>query len=129
MLGITSIVINLINLRGKKIKINQKDSFKFLGFSQNKQAKSFEIGFEKQKFPYLFMDSYEKLYYIGKKPDIHYFDNITKEEYEKIDSLWVAKDETVKYLKRDCQLQYEILNLFFKDIQSRYAINAKAQQT
>jgi hypothetical protein len=50
------------------------------------------------------MDSYEKLYYIGKKPDIHYFDNITKEEYEKIDSLWVAKDETVKYLKRDCQL-------------------------
>jgi hypothetical protein len=50
------------------------------------------------------MDSYEKIYYIGNKPDIIYYNNISNTIYNNIPQNWDAKKETKKYIKNDISI-------------------------
>lgn len=55
----------------------------------------------KLPFPYKFMDSYDKMNYIGNKPGYEYY-NIKYNDYNNISDNWNAKIETIKYLEQDC---------------------------
>jgi hypothetical protein len=77
----------------------------------------------KLPFPYEFMDSKDKMNYNGTKPDFSYYKDITVEEYDKILSNWNAKDETIKYLERDCLLIYEIVYKLLSNINNNYGLD------
>jgi DNA polymerase type B, organellar and viral len=78
--------------------------------------KTFECVVKKGKFPYKFVNK-NKLFYIGNKPDISYYENISKEDYNNIiNHNWNIKDETLKYLNSDITGLLEALLKFNKNI-------------
>ena len=59
--------------------------------------------------PYKFSTE-KNLFYIGFTPDISYYIDISKSDYSKlITPNWSFKDETIKYLKLDLLVLYEVL--------------------
>jgi hypothetical protein len=80
-------------------KIHFHDSYLLLPSKLSELAKSFELNENKGIFPYKFMDSYDKINYIGIKPEPCYYElNKLPDDYHDIKS-WNAKDETLKYIK------------------------------
>jgi len=61
-------------------QIQFKDSYLLLLHSLRKLTQAFMVVNQKSIFPHLFIDK-NNLYYIGKIPDIKYFDNISKNDY------------------------------------------------
>ena len=57
-----------------------KDSYAILNSSLEKLAKSFKLSINKGLFPYKF-SKVNNLFYLGMTPDINYYNNISKTDY------------------------------------------------
>lgn len=86
---------------GKIYKISFHDSYQILNSSLENLCKSFDVPIKKSSFPYDFMDSLDKINYIGTKPDKYLYIKGLPDNYDTI-KLWDAKKETLEYLKNDC---------------------------
>lgn len=69
-----------------KRKIKLLDSMQFVNGSLRDILISFNCNVNKGFFPYTFVNI-NNLHYIGNKPDIKYFDNITSADYEQVPQL------------------------------------------
>jgi DNA polymerase type B, organellar and viral/RNase_H superfamily len=112
--GMLKLVISLKITNKKYIKITLVDSLNLLNESLDNLGKSFNVSILKGKFPYDFVNE-DKLFYIGDKPDIKFYKDITQEEYNLIQNKdWSVKEETLKYLEKDLLSLLEILEKFNK---------------
>lgn len=83
----------------------------------------------KSVFPYKFAN-HKNLFYIGDKPSIEYYEDITKEYYDSIDLVgWSFKDETIKYLNKDLLCLYDVLFKFNKQLFIEYGAQLKDGNT
>src|SRR6266852_1020252 len=69
-----------VNYGNNKYQIQFKYSYLLLLHSLRKLTQAFMVVNQKSIFPHLFIDK-NNLDYIGKIPDIKYFDNISKNDY------------------------------------------------
>lgn len=67
----------------KTIKISLVDSLNLLNSNLDKLAKDFNVETKKGHFPHFFVNK-QNLNYIGNKPDISYYNNISEKEYKNI---------------------------------------------
>lgn len=102
-------------IEGKIYKISFHDSIQILNSSLDKLCKSFDVPTKKSIFPYNFMDSLNKINYIGIKPDKYLYTNGLPDNYDNI-KFWDAKKETLEYLKNDCVSLYQIIDKFSHNI-------------
>ncbi len=110
---IKGITIYSLNIKYKNHIFTLKDSYLLLGRSLSELCKAFNISSNNIKgyLPHEWI-TLSKLEYVGDKPDIKYFENISAEEYENISNVYNFKKECNKYLERDCISLYEILYSF-----------------
>ena len=100
-----------------KYTIYFKDSYLITQSSIRKLGKAFNLDNHLQKgiFPYIFANP-NNLNYIGKVPDIKYFDNLSLEEYnnytQNFNNNWNFKNEAINYCNLDCICLYNILLKF-----------------
>jgi hypothetical protein len=97
-----------------KIKVSDKESkqsINLLPQSLEKLLYKFNCSVHKGVFPHLFVNS-QNLNYIGEKPDFKYYSlsKISEEEYNKINKDWNLKEECFKYLKKDVEGLFEVMN-------------------
>jgi hypothetical protein len=110
---IISIILNF----GKNLEyqIEFKDSYLMLLNSLDSLSDSFKVDNAKSVFPHLFVNK-DNLNYIGEVPNMKYFYKIDKDIYKNyktsFNSLWVLKDEALKYCKLDCLSLYQVLIKF-----------------
>ena len=67
----------------RKIKISLVDSLNLLNYSLDKLTNEFNIEFKKGVFPHSFVNR-NNFNYIGNKPDIYFYDNLSSYDYNKI---------------------------------------------
>ena len=116
-----SILSITIKLNGVKIKL--LDSVQLIKGSLDSILKSFNCKINKGIFPYNFVNS-DNLNYIGNKPDIKYYKNISNYEYLTIpNNNWNLKAETLNYLKSDITGLLEVITKFGKNIYNKYQLN------
>lgn len=61
--------------------------------------------------------------YQGKKPDYsYYYKSINREEYNEIDKYWCARTDTLKYMKNDVSIVYEVMRIFMQKIVDDFGI-------
>jgi hypothetical protein len=93
----------------KKIKYNNLRFYdlKLIYGSGSLRSICKDLNFEKEKglFPYSFINV-DNINYIGAKPDLEYYDDITIDEYNNINNVFNVKDETSKYCLLDTELTY-----------------------
>ena len=97
------------NENKRKIKI--LDSMQFVSGSLRDILVSFKCTIKKGFLPYSFVNK-ENLYYIGNKPDIKYFENITLDDYEQLPEKWDIKSETLSYLESDIKGLLEFITKY-----------------
>jgi DNA polymerase type B, organellar and viral len=122
---------NFINLTiqfSKNYNIKFRDSYLLLPASLKKLAISFNIG-HKGLFPHKFINNNNvPLNYIGDVPPIHFFEDITSEEYRTYSQLynnkWNLKEECIKYCSLDVILLHSIIKEFNLQIYKLTRINA-----
>lgn len=81
----------------------------------------------KGKFPHSFINQ-KNLNYVGNKPDIKHYNNISKAEYENIpcsegEKNWNIKTELLKYLESDLIGLYKLIELYHNKYFERYNLN------
>jgi len=107
----------------KLISISFVDSLMLLNGSLDKLGKDFGCNNTKGHFPYKFI-SKNNLFFVGRTPDLYFFENITNVEYNSILSEeWDVKEETLKYLAKDIDLLLEIMDKFSLYIYNKYGVN------
>lgn len=85
------------------------DSYAILPDKLSKLGDNLKVAILKSKFPYNFAVT-DHLFYIGDKPGIDYYEDISEEEYNEIYlPYWSFKDETIRYLNNDLYSLHEIL--------------------
>ena len=104
-----------MTLTYKKKDINFQDSILLLNNSLRTLSHDFEVETVKGHFPHNWITQ-EKLDYIGPKPDITSFPDISIKEYQEILEPYNLKVECLKYLEADCVSLYQVLNKFQADI-------------
>ena len=72
-----------LKIKYNKISITLLDSLQLISGSLDSILKSFKCKVQKGYFPYEFVKN-NNLYYIGDKPSIEYYKNITELEYQSI---------------------------------------------
>jgi hypothetical protein len=94
-----------------KQSITILDSINLLPQSLEKLLYKFNCSVHKGVFPHLFVNR-NNLNYIGKKPDFKYYSlsKITEEEYNNINKNWNLKKECFKYLQKDVEGLFEVIN-------------------
>jgi hypothetical protein len=102
----------------KKINIIFHDSLLLFPLSLEKLIKTLSIPTQKLWFPYLFPNK-NNLNYIGALPDFKYFNNISLNEYTKLENIyknkvWNLQLETEKYVHNDVKALYEIIDIMSK---------------
>lgn len=96
------------------------DSLNLLNQSLNKLCTSFEVPVTKGFFPYSFVKR-DTLHYVGDTPDYKYWENISKEDYNKlVKPDWSLKDECLNYLNRDLVSLVMVMNKFGEYINRKY---------
>lgn len=106
----------------KGIKISFVDSYGLLPNNLDTLGRNFDCEILKGKFCYSFVNE-STLYYIGKTPDISYFDKMCEEDYRLICKKdWSVKEETLKYLDKDLDCLLEVMSKFNKYIFLTYDI-------
>jgi hypothetical protein len=117
-------------LSGKrKQKLYFKDSLLVLPNSLDKLAKTFDVKNKKLFFPHKFLDNENiSLDYKGECPPFNYFENITKEEYEKYlteyeGKKWVLFEEIKKYCENDTITLYQVLVKFKESIFTKFRVD------
>jgi hypothetical protein len=106
----------MLTVGEKKYKICFWDLISFIPMSLEKAIEAFGItNISKQVFPYLFIDSWERVRYVGPPPGDEYYVDKDKhriprypEGYE-----WSTYLETKKYLKADVECLYELVKSFW----------------
>jgi hypothetical protein len=83
---------------------------------------SFKCQSKKGYFPYSFVNK-DKLFYIGNKPEISYFNNIPLDVYNNMPAEWNIKAETLTYLKSDIQGLLEFITKFSSMTFKEYSLN------
>lgn len=112
-----------LNFKYNKLTITLLDSLQLISSSLDSILKSFDSKTQKGHFPYEFVKS-SNLFYIGDKPSVKFYKNITELEYKSIPTNnWDLKKETIKYLKSDLQGLLEALIKFNNNIYSKYSLN------
>jgi len=110
---IISLMINFG--KNNEYSIQFKDSYLLLLASLAKLSKAFGITNPKSLFPFHFVNK-DNFNYIGKIPDIRYFNKISKNEYQNYKSnfrtVWNLKVESIKYCEIDCISLYQVLIKF-----------------
>ncbi len=112
-----------IKTKSGNIKISFVDSYALLQNSLDKLAKDFECDILKTYYPSRSADFVNEstLYYIGKTPDKHYYNNISDSEYNTIKkSNWDLKQETLNYLSNDLNSLMCVIDKFNKYIFHKY---------
>lgn len=116
---------DIISKKSKTIKISFVDSLNLLNSNLDKLAKDFNVATKKGHFPHLFVKKHN-LNYIGNKPDISYYNNISEKEYNSLKkNNWDLKQECLSYLIDDLKSLLEIMNEF----SSKLYINFNTQMT
>jgi hypothetical protein len=82
------------SLGKKQYHIKFIDSLKILPASLSKLASSYELDTGKMDFPYLFMNSYDKIDYIGPYPDKSYLNYDINMNQVDVNTTWNAKNDT-----------------------------------
>jgi len=102
---------------GKKtFRMKLKDSLLLLTSSLRTLGDQFNVETLKTKFPHKFPNA-NNLKYIGNKPDISYYEDITLKEYENIPKNKLnLREETLKYLTADIKCLHQVIVKFAKDI-------------
>ena len=91
--------------------------------------KSFKCDTQKSHFPYKAVNK-KSLYYIGKKPDKKFYNNISDKEYLAIpENGWSLNSETLKYLKSDVEGLLEAVKKFNNNIFNKYQLNITKYKT
>jgi hypothetical protein len=119
-----------INIKLKWIKenteysINFRDSLLMLPSSLRKLSKAFNVE-SKGYFPFRFVNNFTvDLDYVGNTPDLSYFTDITKDEYDSIiTETWNLKQESIKYCELDCIVLYQVLSKFNELIFNKFSLN------
>lgn len=109
-----------IKICGKEIDF--KDSLLILPASLRHLSLSFNVKTPKTYFPHLFI-SPETAGYIGEKPAIEKYVDITKAEYDKLPSKFIMMQEIHDYLRADLLSLYEVLELFMSRVLTDYGIS------
>jgi hypothetical protein len=119
-----------ITEKGTRKSIHLLDSISLFNFASLENIlKSYQIGGEKGVFPYSFVNK-DNLDYIGNKPNIKYYDNITLKVYNSISKEnWSMKEETLKYLGSDLDGLYDIIDKISKYYYDRYSVNITSYKT
>jgi len=116
----------IISIVIKHEKLNRKikllDSMNFIPGNLRDILISFNCENKKTYFPYSFVNK-DNLFYIGNKPDIKYYNNISKYIYDKIPMKWNLHTETLKYLESDLKGLLEVMNKFSVNIFNEYNLN------
>jgi len=105
-----------------KQSITILDSINLLPKSLDKLLQKFNCSVQKGVFPHLFVNQ-NNLNYIGEKPEFKYYNvsKISEEEYNNINKDWNLKEECFKYLNKDIEGLFEIINnvseYYFKEYQ------------
>lgn len=124
-----SILSLVIKDRRTMMKIKILDSFQLLKDSLRNVLKSFDCEILKGIYPYRFM-SKDKLFYLGNKPELKYYDGIDLNEYNKIpNENWSAKEETLRYLRSDILGLLEVMLKFSKTYYEKYQVNVTKYRT
>ncbi len=111
-------------LENKRIYI--RDSFRFLLNSLKNVGELFGVEIRKLYFPHSFVDSKNKLKYVGAIPSINYFNGITKEEYDNLcfkGNTFNLKEELIDYLNNDCILLFQVMTSFTQHIFNKEKID------
>ena len=104
------IIKRRVNDRIQSVKL--QDSVAILPRDLRSLCKDYEVEVEKGLFPYNFCTK-DTLFYIGKTPDISYYNNISQEDYNLLyKEVWSLKDECLLYLDKDlislCQVLVKV---------------------
>ena len=83
---------------------------------------SFNCENKKTYFPYSFVNK-DNLFYIGNKPNIKYYNNISKYIYNKIPMKWNLQTEILQYLESNLKGLLEVMNKFSVNIFNKYNLN------
>ena len=107
-----------------KLHIKLLDSCSFFNFnSLDNLLKSHNLEIQKGKFPHSFIKSHN-LNYVGNKPSIEFYKNITKEEYDNIPlENWNIRTELLKYLENDLIGLFKLIELYHNKYFERYNLN------
>jgi len=109
------ISINFNFGKNGEYQIQFRDSYLLLLNSLRKLCKSFSVENSKSIFPHFFVNE-NNLDYIGDVPDLKYFDETSKSEYNKYKSNfnnnWNLKDESRKYCELDCISLHQVITRF-----------------
>ncbi|TPX36076.1 DNA-directed DNA polymerase [Synchytrium endobioticum] len=108
------------------ISINLLDSLLLLPNSLSKLTKDFKVQNIKTVYPYKFPNP-SNLNYIGKVPDIKYFEGINVERYNELFKdvrVWKLRLQTLLYLKNDVLGLHQVLDQFFQEIHTLTGLNA-----
>jgi len=105
------------------------DSLQLIPDSLDNILKSFNCKNKKGLFPYKAVNK-KTLFYIGKKPSINLYNNISSQDYQTIPNTnWSLKDETLKYLKSDVEGLLEAILKFKENIFNKYNLNVTNYKT
>lgn len=106
------------------------DSINLFNTSLKKLLISFECQINKGQFPHLFVTR-DNLNYIGNKPDIKYYGNISLKDYKAIPIpiQWSLKDECLKYLEKDVLGLLEVLNKMSNYYYDEFEVNITRYMT
>jgi hypothetical protein len=111
------------------MRIKILDSLQLLKDNLRNILKSYNCAILKGLFPYRFMNQ-DRLFYVGKKPELNYYDGIDISEYNKIlNEDWSAEDETLRYLRSDLLGLLEVVLKFSKNYFDKYQINITKYRT
>jgi len=105
------------------VTLHFKDSFLLLPQSLSSLISSYLPSLSKEPFPYKFLDSFDKLSYVGPKPPKSFFPNISDSVYSSLPSPYNLQSELIYYIKSDCYYLHKILIIFFSNLHSKYHIN------
>lgn len=94
-----------------------RDTLSYMPGSLASLCRDFRIPVEKGLFPYSFLDTEEKLDYVGELPDAHYW-NCSEEEYQQLQAVygleWNLRNYLRTYLHKDV-LALALLFVHFSD--------------
>lgn len=103
-------------------KITIIDSYNLLSGNLYDLSRSFNLDVVKSHFPHEFVKR-STLNYIGNIPPINLWNDISKEEYEKLIKIdWNLKEECLEYLKIDLESLLKVIDIFNKYILINYDI-------
>lgn len=122
--------IRLSRKSGKKtISIRIVDSYNLLSRSLNDLCVTFDTPVKKTIFPYEFVNK-NTLFYVGKKPDIGFYKNTSRKDYNEIPkSSWSMKNETISYLENDIVSLFCVIEKFTSKIYIDYHVHSTKSLT